>query len=154
MEIFTNQILQKITNNLENFHYNVIIANLHEIYRFYKSEVEKPIDKEILLSNYQKIIKMMMPIIPHFANECFDQLNISNNYKWPNVESSFLKKKKFDIVIQINGKKRGLINTKLDLEENDVLDLVKKDQNINKYLSDQIIRKKVYIKNKLMNIII
>ena len=58
------------------------------------------------------------------------------------------------IVIQINGKKRGLINTKLDLGENDVLDLVKKDQNINKYLSEKKVKKKVYIKNKLMNIII
>ena len=58
------------------------------------------------------------------------------------------------IVIQINGKKRGLINTKLDLGENDVLDLVKKDQNINKYLSDKKVKKIVYIKNKLMNIII
>jgi len=47
-----------------------------------------------------------------------------------------------------------LINTKLDLEENDVLDLVKKDQNMNKYLLEKEIRKKVYIKNKLMNIII
>jgi leucyl-tRNA synthetase len=57
-------------------------------------------------------------------------------------------------VIQINGKKRGLINTKLDLEENDLLKLVIKDQNINKYLIDKEIRKKIYIKNKLMNIII
>ncbi|MDC0534166.1 leucine--tRNA ligase, partial [Candidatus Pelagibacter sp.] len=96
IEIFTNQIIQKITNNLENFHYNVIIANLHEIYRFYKLEIEKPIDKGILLSNYQKIIKMMMPIIPHFANECFDQLNATNDYKWPDVESRLLEKKKFD----------------------------------------------------------
>ena len=58
------------------------------------------------------------------------------------------------IVVQINGKKRGLINTKLDLGENDVIDLVKKDQNINKYLSEKKVKKKVYIKNKLMNIII
>ena len=31
LDIFTNQIINKITKNLENFHYNVIIANLHEI---------------------------------------------------------------------------------------------------------------------------
>ena len=33
-EIFTNQIIDKITKNLENFHYNVIIANMHEIYNY------------------------------------------------------------------------------------------------------------------------
>ncbi len=36
--IFTNQIIEKVTSNLENFHYNVIIANLHDIYRFYKKK--------------------------------------------------------------------------------------------------------------------
>jgi leucyl-tRNA synthetase len=154
MEIFTNQIVQKITNNLENFHYNVIIANLHEIYRFYKSEVEKPIDKEILLSNYQKIIKMMMPIIPHFANECFDQLNISNDYKWPDVESGLIKKKKFDIVIQINGKKRDLLTFNQELDEKQILKEIMKSENSLKYLKKGQIKKTIYIKNKLINIII
>ena len=32
---FTNEILNKMTFNIENFHYNVIIANLHEIYNFF-----------------------------------------------------------------------------------------------------------------------
>jgi leucyl-tRNA synthetase len=154
IEIFTNQILQKITNNLENFHYNVIIANLHEIYRFYTSEIEKPIDKKILLSNYQKIIKMTMPIIPHFAHECFDQLNIGNDYKWPDVESSLLKKKKFDIVIQINGKKRDLLTFNQELDEKQILKEIMKSENSSKYLKKGKIKKTIYIKNKLINIII
>ena len=97
----------------------------------------------------------MMPILPHLSNECFETIKTKNDkINWPTYDEKQVKDLTKVIVIQINGKKRGLINTKLDLEENDVLDLVKKDQNINKYLSDQIIRKKVYIKNKLMNIII
>ena len=92
LKIFTNQIINKITNNLENFHYNVIIANLHEIYRHYKKEIEKPINKKILLLNYEKILKVMTPIIPHFASECLEQLNTSNSNKWPNIEKDLLKK--------------------------------------------------------------
>ena len=34
INVFTNESINKITYNLENFHYNVIIANLHEIYNF------------------------------------------------------------------------------------------------------------------------
>ena len=154
MEIFTNQIIQKITNNLENFHYNVIIANLHEIYRFYTSEIDKPIDKKFLLSNYQKIIKMMMPIIPHFANECFDQLNVSNNHKWPDVESGLLRKKKYVIVVQINGKKRDLLTFGQELNEKQVLEKVMNSEKSSKYLKKQKIKKTIYIKNKLINIII
>ena len=127
---------------------------MHEIYRFYKSEIEKPIDRRILLSNYQKIIKMMIPIIPHFANECFDQLNINNNYQWPNVESSLLKKKKFDIVIQINGKKRDLLTFNQELDEKQILKEIMKSENSLKYLKKGQIKKTIYIKNKLINIII
>ena len=32
---YTNKFLKKITNNLENFSYNKIIANLHEMYSFF-----------------------------------------------------------------------------------------------------------------------
>ena len=56
--------------------------------------------------------------------------------------------------IQINGRKRGLVNAKLDLLEEDLMKLVNDDKNINKYLIDKEIKKKIYIKNKLMNIII
>ena len=52
-EIFTNQIIDKITKNLENFHYNVIIANMHEIYNYLNKIVQKLMIRKDLL----KIIK-------------------------------------------------------------------------------------------------
>ena len=64
---FTNQLIYKITQNLEKFHYNVIVANLYEMYNFLIKEVEKPIKKEILIENYKKILILMSPFIPHFA---------------------------------------------------------------------------------------
>ena len=58
------------------------------------------------------------------------------------------------IVIQINGKKRGLIKTKLNTTETEIMELVYKDQKINKYLIENKIKRQIYIKNKLINIII
>ena len=73
---------------------------------------------------------------------------------WPIYDEKQIKESSINIVIQVNGKKRGLINTKLDLEEVELFKLVKKDQNIYKYIVDKEIKKKIYIKNKLMNLII
>jgi leucyl-tRNA synthetase len=152
---FTNKFIKKISDNLENFHYNIIIANLHEMYSFLNKEISKGYKKETILKNYKKILITMMPILPHLSNECFETINAkTDEIIWPSYDEKQIKEETKVIVIQINGKKRGLINTKLDLGENDVLDLVKKDQNINKYLSEKKVKKKVYIKNKLMNIII
>ena len=53
---FTNQLINKITQNLEKFHYNVIVANLYEMYNFLIKEIDKPIKKEILIENYKKIL--------------------------------------------------------------------------------------------------
>ena len=63
---FTNQLVYKITQNLEKFHYNVIIANLHEMYNFLNKEIEKPIKKEVLIDNYKKILILMILIYSTF----------------------------------------------------------------------------------------
>ena len=105
IEIFTNQMIDKITRNLENFHYNVIIANLYEIYNYFSKNINNVNNKDNLLKNYEKILKVISPVIPHLSNECLDDLNAQDRDKWPEVDKQFLIKEKFDIVIQINGKK-------------------------------------------------
>ena len=57
----------------------------------------------------------MIPIIPHFANECLERINKKKKLNWPKYDEKFIKRRKINIVIQINGKKRGLIKTKRDI---------------------------------------
>ena len=51
----------------------------------------------------------MIPIIPHFAMECLEELKIKDNIIWPEINLKNLRKEEFKIVIQINGKKRDII---------------------------------------------
>ena len=69
-------MINKITNNLENFNYNVIIANIYETYNFLNKEIDKKIDSETLKENYKKILILFSPAIPHFASECLEDLGI------------------------------------------------------------------------------
>jgi leucyl-tRNA synthetase len=152
---FANKFIKKISHNLENFNYNIIIANLHEMHSYLSKEVIKGYQKKTILENYKKILITIMPILPHLSNECIESIKIENDeLRWPTYDEKQIKESLINIVIQINGKKRGLINTKLDLEEVELFKLVKKDQNIYKYIVDKEIKKKIYIKNKLMNVII
>ena len=150
---FTNILINKITNNLEKFHYNVIIANFYETYNFLNKLVEKKIDTKTLEKNYIDIVKLLFPIIPHFASEALEQLNQSDSNFWPQVNKKFLIKKNINIIVQINGKKRSIINTTLDVKEETLLNLIKKDKNLSKFLDGNII-KCIFIKNKLINLII
>ncbi len=151
---YTNKFIKKMTTNLDSFQYNIIIANLHEMYSFLNKLTEKKYTKITLESCYSKILTCMIPIIPHFANECLHKVLIEQSVSWPTYEDKYLVEKEVNIVVQINGKKRDLLKAKINIDENDLFDVIKNNEKLDKYLTGQQIKKKIYIKNKLMNIII
>ena len=154
LDEFTNQLIDKVTKNLEKFHYNVIIANLYEMYNFLLKEIKKPIKKDILKKNYTKILHLMLPIVPHFANECIEELVGNTKQTWPKAESKYLKSEFCSIVVQINGKKREIIQTKMNITEEELIIAINKNIKINTYLEDRTIIKKIFIPNRLINLII
>ena len=152
---FTNLLIKKVNKSLDNFQYNVIIANFYETYNFLNKEIKKDISSSELLENYIKIIKIMSPIVPHFAAECYENLkNDNKDLSWPSVDEKNLEEENVNIVIQINGKKRSIINVGVNLDENKIISIVKDDLMTQKYLQSKKIKKSIYIKNKLINLII
>ena len=149
----TNKFLKKITENLENFSYNKVVANLYEVYNFLFNDIKKKYKKMTLIENYKKILIAIMPIIPHFSSECLEQINVKH-YEWPEIDNSLLVDEKVNIVIQVNGKKRDVINTTPNLPEEDLFKLIGENETMKKYLNNQKIKRKIFIKNKLVNIII
>ena len=110
---FTNQVISKITINLEKFNYNVIIANMYETYNYLIDFIKKK-NKNLknLEDNYKKILICFSPVIPHLAHECLCDLGFKENINWPKYDKNLLDEEKVNIVIQINGKKREIIKVK------------------------------------------
>ena len=150
---FTNQLINKITQNLEKFHYNVIVANFYEMYNFLIKETDKSIKKETLIENYKKILILMNPFIPHFSNECLNTIN-EDQIKWPKVSKGDLIEENINFVVQINGKKRAILKVKRDMLEKEILETIKLNQEIEKFINNQIIKKSIFVPNRLINIII
>ena len=84
---FTNKYLKKMTDGLNAFSYNILIANLHEMQNFFYKELNKKYTKKTLTENISKILVTMIPIIPHLANECLKRLNY-NVTEWPEYNES------------------------------------------------------------------
>jgi len=152
LEMFTNQTIQKINMNLEKFSYNVIVANLHEIYNFLNKAIENKSNN--FVKNYVKILKVMLPIVPHLSSECLSEMNVSENILWPEIDKKYLKIESYNIVVQINGKKRILITTKENLDENNLIEKIKNTKEMQKYFENKSIFKCIFIKNKLINLIV
>jgi len=150
---FTNQLIYKVTQNLEKFHYNVIVANFYEMYNFLIKEIEKPIKKEILAENYKKILILMNPFVPHFSAECLSNIN-EEEIRWPSVSKEELVEEEINFVVQINGKKKAILKVNRDLDENSILDKIKLNIGTEKLLHNQKIKKTIFVSNRLINIIL
>ena len=95
----------------------------------------------------------MSPFIPHFASECLNNID-QNNIKWPITSKDLLMDDRVNFVIQINGKKRGLVIVDRNIKQDKLMKKIKSDNNLNKYLENKEIKKEIFIENKLINIII
>ena len=153
-EKFTNQLIAKITNNLDKFNYNVIIANMYETYNYLITYLKKNNDLKNLKENYVKILTCFAPVIPHFANECLAELGQSEKMRWPSYNEALIEDEKINLVIQINGKKRAILNIKKGLGEREILELSKKEKLIEKYIIKNEVKKIIFIRDKLINILI
>jgi leucyl-tRNA synthetase len=151
---FTNKFIKKITENLNNFSYNIIIANLHEMHSYLSKIVIKKYRKKTLVENYKKILNVINPIIPHFSLECLKNIDEKASLTWPDYDKGLVIENIIPFVVQINGKKREVFEIKRDLSEESVLKIILQNKNINKYLLDKTIKKKIFVSNRLINIIV
>ena len=147
-----NKTVYNVTKNLDNFQYNVVIANMHEIYNlFYDHVINDKTSKKTLKDEWEKIIMLLMPLAPHLAHECFEE--IGKKFYWPKYNSKLLKEENCTIVIQVDGRKRGILEMPINSKETMIIKKSKEVENVSKHLKNVSIVKNIYIKNKLVNFI-
>ena len=150
---FTNKFLKKMTDSLNNFSYNILIANLHEMQNFFSKELNKNYTKKTLIENFSKILITMVPIIPHLSSECLKRINC-DMVEWPGYDEKLIVEDIIPYVIQINGKKKGLIESKRNLNQIELFEKILKQEKISKHFRNKKIVKKIFVPNKLINILV
>ena len=147
-----NKTVYNVTKNLDNFQYNVVIANMHEIYNlFYDHVINNKTSNKTLKNEWEKITMLLMPLIPHLAHECCEKIN--KKFYWPKYNSKLLKEDNCTIVIQVDGKKRGILEMPINSKGVIIINKSKEIDNVSKYIGNTSIIKNIYIKNKLVNFI-
>jgi leucyl-tRNA synthetase len=155
--IATNLLIKEITECVEKFHINVAVAKLY----IFLNKINEEIDKKLLSNeeiedSYKKYLIIVSIFIPFVSNECWEKLTSQNNLSsqlWPETKVLDIKKDNYDVVIQINGKKRAIINATNNESEESILTKSLAIKNIKVILEEKTIIKKIFIKNKLLNIV-
>ena len=136
---------------------NVAVAKLYTFLNLINDETERlKIDKNNLENIFKKYLIIISAFIPYIANECWEKITKENNLssqEWPKIEGTLIKKDRFDVVIQINGKKRAIINAINNESEENIFSKSLAIKNIKVILEEKKIIKKIFIKNKLLNIV-
>jgi leucyl-tRNA synthetase len=155
--IKTNILVKEITECIEKFHINVAVAKLYIFLNNLNEEIDKKtLNQEDIINAYKKYLIIISAFIPYIANECWEKITKENNLssqEWPKIENILIKKDHFDVVVQINGKKRAIINAINNESEENIFSKSLAIKNIKVILEEKTIIKKIFIKNKLLNIV-
>ena len=152
LENIIDGLSSKIDNAINNFKFNVAIAHFYESYNILNHYINLDVGNKPLANCITKIMKLMLPITPHLANEILDLLNCKSKNIWPSIKKDVVDEIKF--AVQINGKTRDVINIKKDLLEKQINKFIMESSKTKRFFDNKTVIKTIFVKNKIINYII
>ena len=162
----THLTIKKVTESMEdNFHFNTAIAAIMELLNeltTFKQNVldinEKSSESDkIFKESMESIILMISPFSPHISEELWKEMGEEGyifNASWPKFIEKLTISNEVTIAVQVNGKLRGTLVTKLDSTENEVFEKALQISNVSQFIEGKEIVKKILVKNRLLNIVV
>ena len=157
LEIKLSEVIKDVTNNINIFHFNKSVANIHEYVNFInRLESSQKISKNCFTNAVKNLAVIIHPFIPHISEEIWSFIGgrgLCVNASWPKIKIKKIKTK-FNIAIQVNGKTRSILEVEDSFKESKIFEIANKDKKISKYIKNKVIIKKIYIPRKVLNIVI
>ena len=151
LEKVYHQTVKKVTEDIENLHYNTAISQLmiltNEIYKY-------PILTKEYVEGY---VKMIYPFAPHLGEELWEFLGYQQTItyeNWPNYDNNKTINQEVTVVVQINGKLRDKLQVSIDTTKEELEKLVLNSPKVLANLNGMTPKKIIIIPNKLVSIVI
>lgn len=158
-----HQTIKKVTDSIENdYHFNTAIAAnmelLNEI-QDYVNSVDLTVEssKRVLGECLRKMVLMLAPFVPHFANELWEKLGHSSNLDlevWPEFVEALTIADEVVVAVQVNGKVRTTLEVDRNISKEELEKLALSQEIIVKYTENQTIAKVIIIPGKIVNIVV
>ncbi len=153
-----NQTIKSMTMNIESFQFNTAIARNMELLNAINSYLNTDnVNNAVVLNVTETFIKLLAPLAPHFAEEewhVFGKTTFIYNEEWPTINEKDLKGGTVNIPVQVNGKLKTCVSVDAEINPKDMLDIIKKDEKVAKILSENTVKKEIYVPGKILNIVI
>lgn len=146
-----NKATKEIGDDIKNLKFNTGVSGLMKL-------LNATEDKQLTRKQREIFLKLLAPFAPHIAEEIWQ--TVLKNKKsihmesWPEHDEVLLGEELIDLVIQINGVKRDVLKLAKGLSEEEIKSIVLGNENVKKHLFGKEIKKFIYIKDRLTNIVI
>ncbi|WP_159722644.1 leucine--tRNA ligase [Enterococcus sp. CSURQ0835] len=146
-----NQTVKKVTEDLENLHFNTAISQLMVF-------VNEAYKVDALTYEYvEGFVQLLAPIAPHIAEELWEILGHegeSISYEpWPAYDEEALVENEIEVILQVNGKLRSKVQVAVDTAKAELEKIALADEHIKRNLEGKTVRKVIVVPNKLVNIV-
>ncbi|EKE29283.1 MAG: hypothetical protein ACD_2C00193G0004 [uncultured bacterium (gcode 4)] len=151
LDILMNKTIKKVWDDTAVFAVNTAISQL----MIYANSLDK--EKSVNRKHYEALLVLLSPYAPHITEELWETLwrKESIHYQtWPKYDTAKLVDKNVTIAIQINWKVRDEIGVEFDSPEEIIKEKAFASEAVKKYINGLEIKKVVYVKNKLLSIVV
>ncbi len=157
-----NQTIKKVSEDIEKrYHLNTAVSSLMEFFNQIKKEKESlrttPEGKQLLRESMETLVLLLSLFAPHICEELWERMGHRTyliRTPWPSYDPQLAKEEKVTIVVQVNGKLRDRFETERNQSEMEVKERALGLDRIRKYTGGKKIKKIIYVKNKLVNIVV
>ena len=154
-----NATIEKVTDDLERrTSFNTAISSIMELMNMLTKATQNHtvgplLRKEVL----NKALILLSPFVPHISKFLWEKINLNDSFEdqsWPSVDSKALIKDEVTIVIQVNGKLKANMIISVEMSEEAIKEAVVNLESVAKLVDQKKIKKIIYVKNRLVNIVI
>ncbi len=145
-----HKTIRKVGNDIDELKYNTAVSEMMKFMNVVKNY-------QISQEDFEKFLKILAPFAPHIAEEIWESLGNKSSIhleKWPEYDVKLAKDDTYVIAVQVNGKVRAEIEIGDGASEEDVKEMVFSDLQIKKWIGEHEVKKSIYIKNKIFNIVV
>jgi len=158
----THQTIQRVTDDIERFHFNTAVSALmemmNEMINYTGSHTQSSADKDSVLSEaMETMVLLLSPFTPHIADELWEQLGkpgTTYEQPWPTYSPEIAKAEQVTIVIQVNGKVRDRLEVPLETSNAELERLALASNRVKSFIGEKEVRKIVVVPGKLVNIVV
>jgi leucyl-tRNA synthetase len=160
--IRTHQTIKKVTEDIEKrYHLNTAISTIMELYNHIKKEKDElrqsEEGKDVLKKSLETLVLLLSPFAPHICEELWERMEHKTyiiKSSWPAFDPTLALEERVIIVVQINGKLRGKFEAERDIAEDQAKEKALGLSRIQDFIGEKKVKKIIYIKNKLVNIVL